>query len=156
MNYSSQSKQNFSYFLLTPYAVFMLMTTLLTPYAVFMLMGDHGMTDGGDHGGATREETTSGLFVFHKAATRGTRGSSSWAGGGGCEGNRGGGGGGGGVESSSDSSHSESQCSSSSSSSGGGGDDDDGGDGSARVRSDDLRAVRQISQIDLVSVVECG
>ena len=34
--------------------------------ALFLLMGDHGMTDDGDHGGATTKETDSGLFVYSK------------------------------------------------------------------------------------------
>jgi hypothetical protein len=34
--------------------------------ALFLLFGDHGMTDGGNHGGASAEETDSALFVYSK------------------------------------------------------------------------------------------
>jgi predicted AlkP superfamily pyrophosphatase or phosphodiesterase len=33
---------------------------------LLLLFGDHGMTDAGEHGGATPEETDSGLFVYSK------------------------------------------------------------------------------------------
>lgn len=33
---------------------------------VLLLCGDHGMTDGGEHGGASPEETDAGLFVYRK------------------------------------------------------------------------------------------
>ena len=36
--------------------------------SVFMLMGDHGMSDTGDHGGATSQETDTPLFVYKKGA----------------------------------------------------------------------------------------
>lgn len=38
----------------------------LPPDAVLFLFGDHGMTDEGEHGGASRAETDSGLFVYSK------------------------------------------------------------------------------------------
>jgi len=34
--------------------------------ALFLLFGDHGMTDDGNHGGASAEETDSGLFVYSR------------------------------------------------------------------------------------------
>ena len=33
---------------------------------LLLCFGDHGMTDGGNHGGATSAETDSGLFVYSK------------------------------------------------------------------------------------------
>jgi len=35
-----------------------------------VVMGDHGMTEGGDHGGESREETDSFLWVYHPGAAR--------------------------------------------------------------------------------------
>ena len=32
--------------------------------AVLFVFGDHGMTDGGEHGGASLEETDSALFIY--------------------------------------------------------------------------------------------
>ena len=34
--------------------------------SVFMLMGDHGMSDSGDHGGFTSDETDTPLFIYTK------------------------------------------------------------------------------------------
>lgn len=34
--------------------------------SLLLLMGDHGMTDQGEHGGASQHETESGLFVYSK------------------------------------------------------------------------------------------
>ena len=34
--------------------------------ALFVMFGDHGMTDDGNHGGATKEETDSGIFFYSK------------------------------------------------------------------------------------------
>lgn len=36
--------------------------------ALLLLMGDHGMTDDGNHGGATRDETDAALFAYSKHA----------------------------------------------------------------------------------------
>ncbi|KAJ1417688.1 hypothetical protein B484DRAFT_400728, partial [Ochromonadaceae sp. CCMP2298] len=36
----------------------------LPPRSVLFLFGDHGMTDQGEHGGASEAETDSGLFVY--------------------------------------------------------------------------------------------
>jgi phosphatidylinositol glycan class O len=33
---------------------------------VFYVIGDHGMTDSGDHGGDSLEETKTALFVYSK------------------------------------------------------------------------------------------
>ena len=32
--------------------------------AILFVFGDHGMTDSGEHGGASPEETDSGLFIY--------------------------------------------------------------------------------------------
>ena len=40
------------------------------------MFGDHGMTDAGEHGGASVEETDSGLFVYRKPYSSGSSGNS--------------------------------------------------------------------------------
>jgi hypothetical protein len=44
---------------------------------LLLMFGDHGMTDSGDHGGATDEETISGLFVYSRQNLVVTSGASS-------------------------------------------------------------------------------
>jgi GPI ethanolamine phosphate transferase 3 subunit O len=41
----------------------------LPPNSMFFLMGDHGMTDEGEHGGSTYHETMAPLFVFRNSAS---------------------------------------------------------------------------------------
>jgi len=35
--------------------------------ALYVLFGDHGMTNSGDHGGSSEEETDSALFIYSKS-----------------------------------------------------------------------------------------
>ncbi len=44
--------------------------------SLFVLMGDHGMTEEGNHGGATVEETHSAIFFYspHRAFTDSLKG----------------------------------------------------------------------------------
>ena len=47
--------------------------------SLFVLIGDHGMTEDGNHGGATYEETTSGIFFYspHRSFSQNYKGGDS-------------------------------------------------------------------------------